>query len=819
MYYKKLAQSTFQYYLVLQSLHKLLPSTTLYYKACTKSFPVLLGTTKLAQSTSQYYCLLQSLHKALPSTTLYYKKLAQSTFQYYFVLQSLHKLLPSTTLYYKVCTNYFQYYFVLQSLHKAHSSTTVYYKACTKHFPVLLCTTKLAQSTSQYYFVLQSLHKAHPSTTLYYKACTKHVPALHCTTRLAQNTSQYYCVLQSLHKLLPSTTLDYKACTNYFPVLLCTTKLAQSTSQYYFVLQKACTKHIPVLLSTTKFAQTTSQYYFVLQKACTKHFRLHQNHSTTSDLLLLYRKAYAAANIAVPCQQLPAAERIFLWRLVAGTPAVPGPGATLAAVLPGLCNLLSRQPIRQKSLAQKHGRKQLHCFPPLWNYHKAFGSRCAPLLGLSSLTHASSAVFWKSSCSGQNIPALDGSWPAQCHASFHVQNSSVVVRSSSLCMLRSPTNNWPSTCKACKVHNADSSSAKRCGWPSGLAVKCTVPIARMAPLPRSCTCTASKRRGDSGAKGDTDMRNLRMVAVFSSMQTSKGSALTLPRPMAVATSYPWLRAICNKSSTHDGVTSCKHKISHLQSMSWKPSSRFFTCMFSVPKVTRISAQLTSAFKSAAGWARFSSCTSTYTAGTSTPTPLWRSCILHLSVSLLYHLRRARRTSWQLFVMSNCFWAIEIWHGCHWWSKQSTLSSSNSLTSCADNCVRLREPASFHTQHAFTHRTLTHSAFTNGKRLHTHSKLFKQRSFSHREAFTHNKLLHRESFTHSKLSHTASVYTQNTCAQCFYTWHGKTQGFVLRLPPQHKAHATSCSHSNAIWHHSFKKRIGLRTQEQPLLQNT
>ena len=35
-------------------------------------------------------------------------------------------------------------------------STTLYYKACTKerYFPVLLCTTKLAQSTSQYYFVL-----------------------------------------------------------------------------------------------------------------------------------------------------------------------------------------------------------------------------------------------------------------------------------------------------------------------------------------------------------------------------------------------------------------------------------------------------------------------------------------------------------------------------------------------------------------------------------------------------------------------------------------------------------------------------------------
>ena len=105
-----------------------LPSTTLYYKACTKHFPVLLCTTKLAQTTSQYY----------------------------FVLQSLHKVLPSTTLYYKACTKPSQYYFVLQSLHKLLPSTTLYYKACTKHFPVLLCTTKLAQTTSQYYFVLQT---------------------------------------------------------------------------------------------------------------------------------------------------------------------------------------------------------------------------------------------------------------------------------------------------------------------------------------------------------------------------------------------------------------------------------------------------------------------------------------------------------------------------------------------------------------------------------------------------------------------------------------------------------------------------------------
>ena len=66
----------------------------------------------------------------------------------------------------------FQYYFVLHSLHKSLPSTTSYYKACTKYVPVLLRTTKLAQSTSQYYFVLQSLHKVLPSTTWYHKTCS-----------------------------------------------------------------------------------------------------------------------------------------------------------------------------------------------------------------------------------------------------------------------------------------------------------------------------------------------------------------------------------------------------------------------------------------------------------------------------------------------------------------------------------------------------------------------------------------------------------------------------------------------------------------------
>ena len=200
----------------------------------------------------------------------------------------MHKALPSTTLYYKACTNYFpvllsttklaqstsQCYCVLQSLHKLLPSTTLYCKACTKHFSVLLCTTKLAHFTSQYYFVLQSLHKALPSATVYYKACTNYFPVLLCTTKLAQNTFQYYFVLQRLHKALPSTTLYYKACTKHFPVPLCTTKLAQNTSQYYFVLQ-SLRKLLP---STTVTKQPWRSHYIVI---CRDWFAKHNRTTRT----------------------------------------------------------------------------------------------------------------------------------------------------------------------------------------------------------------------------------------------------------------------------------------------------------------------------------------------------------------------------------------------------------------------------------------------------------------------------------------------------------------------------------------------------------
>ena len=136
-----------------KSLHKAVPSTTVYYKACTKSLPVLLCTTKLAQSRSQYYCVLQSLHKHVPSTNVYYKACTKSL-PVLLCNESLHKHVP-VLLYTRACTNTFQYYCVLQSLNRE-------------------------------YCVLQSLHKALPSTAVYYKAWT--------------NTFQYCCILQSLHE-------------------------------------------------------------------------------------------------------------------------------------------------------------------------------------------------------------------------------------------------------------------------------------------------------------------------------------------------------------------------------------------------------------------------------------------------------------------------------------------------------------------------------------------------------------------------------------------------------------------------------------------
>ena len=154
-----LAQSTSQYYMVLQNLRKALPSTsiTVYYKPCTKYPPVLFCTTKLSQGIT-------------------------------FVLQwGLHKEVPSTTLYYKACTRHFPVY------------TTLYYKACTRNSPLVLCTTMLAQGTSQYFFVLQRLRSVLPSATLHFTLHTPHF-SLHTSSHFTLHNSHF--TLHSPHPAL-----------------------------------------------------------------------------------------------------------------------------------------------------------------------------------------------------------------------------------------------------------------------------------------------------------------------------------------------------------------------------------------------------------------------------------------------------------------------------------------------------------------------------------------------------------------------------------------------------------------------------------------
>ena len=151
----KLAHSTSQYYFVLQSSHKVRPSSTSYYKACTKYVPARLRTIKLATKYVPVLLRTTKLATKYFPVLLRTTKLAQSTSQYYFALQSLHKVRPSTTSYYQACTKYFPARLRTIKLATKYVPwllrTT---KLATKYFPVLLRTTKLAQSTSKSQFYL-----------------------------------------------------------------------------------------------------------------------------------------------------------------------------------------------------------------------------------------------------------------------------------------------------------------------------------------------------------------------------------------------------------------------------------------------------------------------------------------------------------------------------------------------------------------------------------------------------------------------------------------------------------------------------------------
>ena len=164
-----------------------------------------------------------------------------------------------------------------------------------QYFPVLRCTARQPQSTSPYNFALQDLQNVLPFTALYYKACTTYIPLLLCTTRLAQSISQdylilillklaqrtspYFFVLHGLRSVLPSSTWYYKACAKYFPVLLCTIRLHQCSSQFYFV-------------QLTNLTKRTCQYYFAAHFPVLNYFVPQSLHGPSRSYFVLRQVLY-----------------------------------------------------------------------------------------------------------------------------------------------------------------------------------------------------------------------------------------------------------------------------------------------------------------------------------------------------------------------------------------------------------------------------------------------------------------------------------------------------------------------------------------------
>ena len=89
------------------------------------------------------FCSWTSMSQHLP-TSISHTKLEIATY----IHELADKLLPSTTSQY-----------ILLGTTQLAPNTTLHYKACKNYFPVLLCTTKLAQSTPQYYSRRQSRKK------------------------------------------------------------------------------------------------------------------------------------------------------------------------------------------------------------------------------------------------------------------------------------------------------------------------------------------------------------------------------------------------------------------------------------------------------------------------------------------------------------------------------------------------------------------------------------------------------------------------------------------------------------------------------------
>ena len=72
--------------------------------------------------------------------------------------------------------------------------------------------------------------------------------------------------------------------------------------------------------------------------------------------------------------------------------------------------------------------------------------------------------------------------------------------------------------------------------------------------------------------------------------------------------------------------------------------------------------------------------------------------------------------------------------------------------------------------------------------------------------TRRRTQRRNQFAHETTPAAPAAQTRYLSSPAAATLHGKTQGFVLRLPPQNRALATSCSHSNAIYKHRFQNTL-------------
>ena len=151
---------------------------------------------------------------------------------------------------------------------------------------------------------------------------------------------------------------------------------------------------------------------------------------------------------------------------------------------------------------------------------------------------------------------------------------------------------------------------------------------------------------------------------------------------------------------------------------------------------------------------------------------------------------------------------------------------------------LLHTAHFHTQQAFTHRTLTHSAFTHGKRLHTHTEAFTQRhgNFYTQQVFAHKIFYTQQTFTEKQITQrNFLVHNHNrNCSSKTGSWRQskkqevpfiagcshftqRKRGFLLRFPPQNQPHAKFMQplqcvlrHYNAICIRSLQ-----HTEEEPV----